>query len=63
MSDLRYACILWIDEDQYSVVPMSDIRGDVEEGGEATVAWRIVGKGKKIETEWYKAKILKYSGK
>ena len=45
------------------MVPMSDIRGDVEEGGEATVAWRIVGKGKKIETEWYQAKILKYSGK
>lgn len=42
---------------------MLDIRGDVEEGGEVTVVWRIVGKGKKIEIEWYKVKILKYFGK
>ena len=62
MSDVRYACILWTDEDQYSVVPASDVMGDVNEGDEGTVAWRIV-KGKKIDTKWYKAKILKYSGK
>ena len=60
---MRYACILWTDEDQYSVVPTSDVMGDVNEGDEGTVAWRIVGKGKKIDTKWYKAKILKYSGK
>ena len=58
---MRYACILWTDEDQYSVVPASDVMGDVNEGDEGTVAWRIVGKGKKIDTKWYKAKILKYS--
>ena len=59
MSDLQYTCILWTDEDQYSVIPTSDISGNVKEGDVGTVAWRIVGKGRKITTEWYKAKILR----
>ena len=46
MSDVRYACP----------------EGDVKEGDAGTVAWHIVGKGRKIDTGWYKAKILKYSG-
>ena len=37
--------------------------GDVKEGHAGTVPWHIVDKGRKIDTEWYKAKILKYSGK
>ena len=46
------------------MVPTSDILGadEVNEGDEATVAWRVVGKNRKIQTSWYKAKILKYSG-
>ena len=55
--------ILWTEEDQYSVVPVSNIMGEnVKEGDEAIVAWRVVGKNRKISTLCYKAKILKYSG-
>ena len=63
MSDVQYACIPLDCEDQYSVVPTSDVMGDVNEGDKGTVTWWIVGKGKKVDTKWYKAKILKYSGK
>lgn len=62
MSNTQFACILWIEEDQYSVVPTSDISpgtDEVNEGDEATVPWRVVGKNRKIETSWYKTKILK----
>ena len=45
------------------MVPTSDVMGDVNEGDKGTVTWWIVGKGKKVDTKWYKAKILKYSGK
>ena len=63
MSSARFACILWTEEDQYSVVPVSDIMSEnVKEGEEAIVAWRVVGKNRKISTSWYKAKVLKYSG-
>ena len=64
MSNTQFACIVWIEEDQYSLIPTSDILGtdEVSEGDEATVAWRVVGKTRKIETSWYEAKILKYSG-
>lgn len=55
--------ILWTEENQYSVVPVSDIMGEnVKEGDEAIVAWRAIGKNRKISTSWYKAKILIYSG-
>ena len=51
------------EEDQYSVVPVSDIMGEnVKEGDVAIVAWRVVSKTRKISTSWYKAKVLKYSG-
>ena len=45
------------------MVLTSDVIGNVEEGDEATVTWRIAGKGKNVDTKWYKAKILKYCGK
>lgn len=46
MSNAQFALILWKEEDQYSVVPRSDIldADEVNEGNEATVAWRVVGK-------------------
>ena len=63
MSASLSASVLWIEEDQYSVVPATDIMGtDIKEGEVATVAWRTV-KSKKIHTSWFQAKILKYSGK
>ena len=63
MSSARFACILWKEEDQYSVVPVSDIMGEnVKEGEEAIIAWHVVSKNRKISTLWYKAKVLKYSG-
>ena len=42
--------ILWTEEDQYSVVPVSDIMGENVKEDEAIVAWRVVGKNRKIST-------------
>lgn len=64
MSVNLFACMFWLDENQYSVVPATDIveGSTVKEGTEAVVAWRVCKKNK-VHTSWYKAKIIKYSGK
>ena len=64
MSANLFACVFWLEENQYSVVPASDILegSTVKEGDEAVIAWRFCKKDK-VHTSWYKAKIIKYSGK
>jgi len=59
-----FVCVLWLEENQYSVVPAIDIveGSTVNEGAEAVVAWHFCKKNK-VHTLWFKAKIVKYSGK
>jgi len=64
MSANLFACVFWLEENQYSVVPSTDIgeASTVKEGDEAVVAWCSCKKNK-VHTSWYKANIIKYSGK
>ena len=64
MSVNLFACVFWLEENQYSVVLATDIveGSTVKEGAEAVVAWLFCKKNK-VHTLWYKAKIIKYSGK
>ena len=62
MSANLFACVIWLEETQYSLVPAAT---DIVEGStvnEAVVAWRFCKKNN-VHTSWYKAKIIKYSGK
>lgn len=63
MSGNLFACVFWLEKNQYSVVPATDIveGSTVKEGAEAVVAWCFCKKNK-AHTSWYKAKIIKYSG-
>ena len=62
MSENKFALVFWSEDQQFSVVGIENIGGEVKLDALLPVVWRIKKKGV-VKMSWYEAKILHFSVK